>query len=151
VLSSPTYASWVSKRSSSAEASALDLRSLLQEKDIEEVRELVAAAVVTQVARVLRAREESIQRTRLLAEMGLDSLMALELGLNLEKTFGIEIPLTVSAADLTIAKLADRIIAQAGGRSEPDDRAGVLVAPHLQDVQPEQIDALEAMMAGRKG
>lgn len=151
VLSSPTYASWVSRRASSPEAGALDLRSLLQEKDIEEVRELVAAAVVTQVARVLRAREETIQRTRLLAEMGLDSLMALELGLNLEKTFGIEIPLTVSAADLTIAKLADRIIAQAGGRSEPDDRAGALAAPHLQDVQAEQIDALEAMIAGRKG
>ena len=150
VLSSPTYASWVRKRSSSADAGALDLRSLLQEKDVEEVRELVAAAVVTQVARVLRAREESVQRTRLLAEMGLDSLMALELGLNLEKTFGIEIPLTVSAADLTITKLADRIIAQAGGRSEPEDRAGALVAPHLQDVRPEQIDALEAMMAGRK-
>jgi acyl transferase domain-containing protein/NADPH:quinone reductase-like Zn-dependent oxidoreductase/NAD(P)-dependent dehydrogenase (short-subunit alcohol dehydrogenase family)/acyl carrier protein len=150
ILSSPTYASWMSKRASSAEAGALDLRSLLQEKDIEEVRELVAAAVVTQVARVLRAREESIQRTRLLAEMGLDSLMALELGLNLEKTFGIEIPLTVSAADLTIAKLADRIIAQAGGRAEPEDRAAAMAAPHLQDVQPEQIDALKSMIAVRK-
>jgi phthiocerol/phenolphthiocerol synthesis type-I polyketide synthase C len=152
VLSSPTYASWVSRRATSAEAGAMDLRALLAEKDIEEVRELVAAAVVTQVARVLRAREESIQRTRLLAEMGLDSLMALELGLNLEKTFGIEIPLTVSAADLTITKLADRIIAQAGGggRSEPDDRAGSLVAPHLEDAKPEQIDALAAMMASRK-
>jgi hypothetical protein len=56
----------------------------------------------------------------------------------------------VSAADLTIAKLADRIIAQAGGRAEPDDRAGAIAAPHLPDVQPEQIDALEAMIAVRK-
>jgi len=151
VLSSPTYAGWMSKRSSSAETATLDLRSLLQEKDLEEVRELVAAAAITQVARVLRAREDTIQRTRLLAEMGLDSLMALELGLNLEKTFGIEIPLTVSAADLTIAKLADRIIALAGGGTEADDRAEALVGPHLQDVQPEQIDALEAMIAVRKG
>jgi acyl transferase domain-containing protein/NADPH:quinone reductase-like Zn-dependent oxidoreductase/NAD(P)-dependent dehydrogenase (short-subunit alcohol dehydrogenase family)/acyl carrier protein len=151
ILSSPTYATWVSRRSSASEAATLDLRALVQEKDIEEVRELVAAAVVTQVARVLRAREETLQRTRLLAEMGLDSLMALELGLNLEKAFGIEIPLTVSAADLTIAKLVDRIIAQAGGRSEPDDRAGAMAAPHLPNADSEQIDAIQAMIGGRAG
>ncbi len=147
VLSSPTYADWMSKRSPNAEAGAMDLRVLLQERDPEEVRDLVVAAVIAQVARVLRAREDSIQRTRLLSEMGLDSLMALELALNLEKTFGIEIPLTVSAADLTVLKLADRIIAQAGGRTGPDDRVGALVAPHLQDVRPEQIDAIEALIA----
>jgi acyl carrier protein len=147
VLSSPTYADWMSRRSPNAEAGAMDLRALLQERDPEEVRDLVVAAVVAQVARVLRAREDSIQRTRLLSEMGLDSLMALELALNLEKTFGIEIPLTVSAADLTVLKLADRIIAQAGGRTGSDDRVGALVAPHLQDVRPEQIDAIEALIA----
>jgi hypothetical protein len=83
--------------------------------------------------------------------MGLDSLMALELGMNLEKTFGIDIPLTVSAADLTIAKLGDRILALASrGQIGPDEHADRLVAPHLKDARPEQIDALGEIIAARK-
>jgi acyl carrier protein len=151
VLRSPTFAAFVSEAAGGGEAVAIDLARLLEQRGIEEARETVIGLVAGQVARVLRAKEEALSRTRALTEMGLDSLMALELGMNLEKTFGIDIPLTVSAADLTIAKLGDRILALASrGQIEPDEHADRLVAPHLQDARPEQIDALGEIIAARK-
>ncbi len=150
VIKSPTYAAWASLRAIANVAGQMDLRVLVREKEIHEVRELVADVVSSQVAAVLRTQPDMLVRTRALTEMGLDSLMALELGLNLEKAFGIEIPLTVSAADLTIGKLADRIVVLAGGgRPTDDERADTLAGSHLPDIRPEQVDALEAIIAAR--
>jgi phthiocerol/phenolphthiocerol synthesis type-I polyketide synthase C len=66
--------------------------------------------IVTQLAHVLRSREEDISRVRPLGEIGLDSLMALDLVMNLEKNFGMDISLSGSA-DLTVLGVADEIIA----------------------------------------
>jgi acyl carrier protein len=43
--------------------------------------------IVTQLAHVLRSREEDISRVRPLGEIGLDSLMALDLVMNSAWTF----------------------------------------------------------------
>ena len=93
-------------------AAMIDVRALLAGEDIEAVRRKVADRIVMELARVLHARDEDISRVRPLAEIGVDSLMALELNLSLKESFGIEIPAGNGSNGLTVVGLAEEVIAQ---------------------------------------
>ena len=73
---------------------------------------------------MLHARESDISRGRPLAEIGLDSLMALELAGNLEAAFGAPVALSGSVGHLTVTAIADAIIA---GASAEQDRGEAMV------------------------
>ena len=111
VLRSPTYKDFVSQQSGD-EVSAIDLRALLINEDIEVVRRKVLKIVVDQLAKVLHARPEEISRVRPLRELGLDSLMTLELAMDLESSVGIDFSVARSVGSLTVPNLVDEIIAQ---------------------------------------
>jgi phthiocerol/phenolphthiocerol synthesis type-I polyketide synthase C len=114
VLKSPTYANLVRNYQTDSEisASSLDLHAIAKSQGTEAVRRALTSVIVTQLARVLHAREEEISRVRPLGEIGLDSLMALEFAMNLENSFDTQIALTSSIAALTVAGLASEIISQ---------------------------------------
>ena len=82
VLRSPTYQEFVSQADGD-EANAIDLRALLMSEDIDSVRRKVTKIVVDRLGKVLHARPEDISRVRPMAELGLDSLMTLELAMDL--------------------------------------------------------------------
>jgi len=76
-----------------------------------ERRDLLAAIVAEEVARILRLPDPDIDRSRPLAELGMDSLMAIELRLAIETRLRLDLPLIsltdgASAATLT-ARLAE--------------------------------------------
>ena len=54
--------------------------------------------VVEEIARILRWPAQDVSLTKPLMEIGLDSLMAVELGLALETRFALDAPLTASAS-----------------------------------------------------
>jgi len=150
VLRSPTYASLISNRRGQEEGgvAAIDLRALVKTEDVEVVRRKVSDLIVAQLARVLHSKDEDISRTRPLGEIGLDSLMALELGMSLEGAFSIQVSLAGSAAELTIAGLTDQIIAQAADGHAPADPAIAPMAQrHAENVEPAQIEALKELAA----
>jgi acyl transferase domain-containing protein/NADPH:quinone reductase-like Zn-dependent oxidoreductase/acyl carrier protein len=127
VLRSPTYKEFVSQ-SDGDEASAIDLRALLASEDIDSVRRKVTKIVVDRLGKVLHARPEDISRVRPMAELGLDSLMTLELAMDLEGAIGINFSMERSVGSLTIPNLVDEIIAQvssAGDPEEQEDPAGI--------------------------
>src|SRR5690606_28369590 len=75
-----------------------------------------------------------IDRHRPLAEIGMDSLMALELKLAAERRLGAEIPLMSLAGGATIADLAGRVVdrVRAGGDAEAlSPAAAALAAQHM--------------------
>jgi phthiocerol/phenolphthiocerol synthesis type-I polyketide synthase C len=155
VLKSPTYATFVSRqRSEAATVDKIDLRALVKSDDRDAVRQRVGDVVVAQLARVLHFRDEDISRTRPLVDMGLDSLMALELAMNLEECFGVHFTLAGSAGTLTVTSLADEIIAQAsvdeGGETQP--AAVAMAEPHLDAVGEEHVALLSELLKaeGRK-
>jgi phthiocerol/phenolphthiocerol synthesis type-I polyketide synthase C len=120
VLKSPTYSGLISRHhGESGSGDKIDLRGLLKSTDIEVVRQTVADVVVAELARVLHFREEDVGRARPLADLGLDSLMALELVMNLEERFGVRFTLAGSSANLTVTSVTNEIIAQVN----PDDAA----------------------------
>lgn len=84
-----------------------------------------------------RARTSGIVHLRPLSDLGLDSLMALELAMKLEDCFGIQLQLTGSAGDLTVASLVDEIMAQANVDREDDENmvASTRAEKHLGDIE----------------
>ncbi len=126
VLRSPTYAGMARTGSGRPEdaVTSIDVRALLKTEPMDVVRRIVADGIVAQLAGVLHAREENISRMRPLGEIGLDSLMALELGMNIETVFEAHISLAGSLGTLTISELADEVIAQV----RPDHRGDTDVA-----------------------
>src|SRR4029077_3692385 len=80
VLKSPTYSGLISRHNGeSGSGDKIDLRALLKTTDIEVVRQNVHDVVVTEHTGVVHFRDEDVVRARPLADLGLDSLMALEL------------------------------------------------------------------------
>jgi NADPH:quinone reductase-like Zn-dependent oxidoreductase/acyl carrier protein len=149
VLRSPTYQAFVSDRET-AETSAdrIDLRALLEAEPIETVRRKVSDIVTRQLANVLHARVEDISRVRPLGEIGLDSLMTLELVMDLESAFGFSISLVNSVGVLTVPALADEIIAQAGLDQDRDQVAVAdLAGRHVATLTPEHVEALKTVVA----
>jgi acyl carrier protein len=149
VLRSPTYAYMVSQSQSAGESDAgrIDLPALIQSDGIEAARGRVTDVIVAQLARVLHSREEDISRTRPLAEIGLDSLMALELVLNLEESFGIHVSLSGSAGGLTVSSVAEEIIAHVNAEVGKEEAiVTTLAEQHAESVEAGQVEALKEMM-----
>jgi acyl carrier protein len=111
-FNSPTYSRLPRDAETKAgDVSHIDIGSLLAQHTPAEVSKLVADEITEQIARVLRLPREDVARNKPLAEIGLDSLMAMELALALEHRFGLNAPLTSSASGLTVLEVADHIIA----------------------------------------
>ncbi|WP_034992390.1 type I polyketide synthase [Beijerinckia mobilis] len=133
ILRSPTYSRLPqSNEQEASERNSLDLRELLAQGTIEEVQKTVADEIVKEIARVLRLPPTDVGRNKPLAEIGLDSLMAVELALALEERFGLDAPLTHSASGLTVIELADHVIGLVTDSvSEHDSTAKGLAERHL--------------------
>ncbi|WP_041777951.1 type I polyketide synthase [Beijerinckia indica] len=133
ILRSPTYARLPKNNEQEAsERTSLDLRELLAQGTLEEVQKTVSDEIVKEIARVLRLPPTDVGRNKPLAEIGLDSLMAVELALALEERFGLDAPLTHSASGLTVIELAEHVIGLVTDSvSEHDSTAKGLAERHL--------------------
>ncbi len=96
----------------------------------------------TEIGEILRIAPDRIEPQRSVYDMGLDSLMGVELAMAIETRFGIRLPVMALSETPTIAKLAEKVIAQlrdkhSGGVS-PADNVGLhvqqAVAQHAPDV-----------------
>ncbi len=96
----------------------LDLVALLADKSAEEGEQILFDLVASEIAAILRIPVESISRTKVLKEIGLDSLMAIEVGLNFQQRTGFEMPLSGVADTTTIGDITHKLrekIAKASG------------------------------------
>ncbi|MEP7156121.1 MAG: type I polyketide synthase [Betaproteobacteria bacterium] len=98
--------------SESASDHAEDIRRLLEELSPEELVATVKDLLKAEIGEILRLPIEKIDDTRSVYDMGLDSLMGVELALAIESRFGIRLPVMALSESPTIAKLADSIIAR---------------------------------------
>lgn len=96
---------------------AEDLGSTLRGKSREDAIEIVTGILRREVAEILRMAEGKVDLTRPLADLGLDSLMALELHLALEGAIGVQIAV-VGAGDRNLLDMAGTIVDQLGQAEE---------------------------------
>jgi acyl carrier protein len=146
VLKSPTYASFLGRgQRADGETEVLDLQAIAAEAGVEAARRKAADVIAAELAKVLHLRQEDISPIRPLGQIGLDSLMAVELVLNLEQVFATSIPLTGSSGGMTINEIADQIIAHVGlDRDSEDAKADVVVAKLVDEHQSDKIGVAEA-------
>ena len=149
VLRSPTYEAFVSaaRRPGESEAESVDLFALAAEHGVEAARQKAADVISAQLSHVLHLREEDISKVRPLGEVGLDSLMALELVMKLEEFFGIQLPMTGASGGMTIADIADQIIAHVGLDHDREDVVvEALAGQHHTAIEPAQLEEMKGIL-----
>ncbi len=124
-----------------------DIRVLIAGRTPQEVRELVAGLLTGEVAQVLQLPPERIDPTRSLYDLGMDSLMGVELVLGIEKRFGIRLPVMALNEGPSVERIAERVAAlltgDRGGQADEGTRFQELVsgmaAQHGEELSPQQM------------
>ncbi|MDR2452035.1 MAG: SDR family NAD(P)-dependent oxidoreductase [Candidatus Accumulibacter sp.] len=93
----------------------LDIRTLIAGKTPEEIAGIVRDLVVQEVAQILCIGADRIEPNRSLHDLGMDSLMAVELALGLEQRFGIQLPVMMLNDSPTADNVAARIVEKLSG------------------------------------
>jgi acyl transferase domain-containing protein/NADPH:quinone reductase-like Zn-dependent oxidoreductase/NAD(P)-dependent dehydrogenase (short-subunit alcohol dehydrogenase family)/acyl carrier protein len=106
IFSEPAFAGLVAPRPAAEAGVRERLATLPPERALAEL----CAAVVAEVARVLRLPEAAVPPSAPLAGLGLDSLGGLELRAALEARLGLRVPLAAVTADLTAESLSRRLL-----------------------------------------
>ena len=109
-LASPMFAELLSGHV--AEAGEIDLARLLADSTPEEARTIVGQILADEVAAITKAPAQRIDPGQSLMDLGMDSLMAVELRMALERRFGSNLPLLSLADGASIGSLAARIVRQ---------------------------------------
>ncbi len=112
----------LSKERSGGETTG-DPMKLVRDLPREEAIEALAASVTEQISNMLRIPSSKLDPNMAVVELGMDSLMAVELGLMLEENYGIKITAFSLGEGATIRSLAERIYNSlvSGGDEEAGD------------------------------
>ena len=121
-----------------------DLRALLIGLPAAKAEEKLTAYLVEKIAHILQVGEKAVSVGKPMNELGIDSLMGVELALTLQDGLGEDIPVTSVSEALSIAEVARRIIAhlhgETGASVEGDDAR--LVMQHMGIATEPAADAL---------
>ncbi len=102
-------------------ADVTDIRALIQGKSADEIVQIVQDLVRQEVAQTLAMAADRIDAQRSLHELGMDSLMAVELAMSLEQRFGVQLPAMMLNDAPTVAGVAARIIGKLNGSDANSD------------------------------
>jgi acyl transferase domain-containing protein/NADPH:quinone reductase-like Zn-dependent oxidoreductase/acyl carrier protein/NADP-dependent 3-hydroxy acid dehydrogenase YdfG len=130
---------------------ALDVPQMLRVLPDAELLNAFIDILGQQLGEVLRVSADRIDPQRPLSEMGLDSLMGLELILALESRFGVRLPTMALSEYPTVTRLAERLMALLR-KGEPRDEDGLpgqirqVVDQHVTELSAEQKAALSTQI-----
>jgi NAD(P)-dependent dehydrogenase (short-subunit alcohol dehydrogenase family)/acyl carrier protein len=91
---------------------AVDLSEAIKTLDDGAARDLVARHLAGELSAILRMPADDLNWQRPLAELGLDSLMAVELRLAATRRLGVELPLSSIADGASISSVAEKVVAR---------------------------------------
>ncbi|HQS99331.1 MAG TPA: SDR family NAD(P)-dependent oxidoreductase [Thiobacillus sp.] len=101
-----------------------DMRACIAGKSFEEAAAIVRQLVVQEVAEILAMAPDRIAPARPLHDLGLDSLMAVELALGLEQRLGIQLPVMMLNESPSVEKITRRIVETLLGDADEADTGG---------------------------
>lgn len=128
-----------------------DFKALIEGKSPAEVQVVVAQLVTQEVSQILAVSAERIDPARSLHDLGLDSLMGVELALGLEKRFGIQIPAMMLNEGPTVERVTlrimERLAAADSGTEDAGDLAATAISMAAQHGESVSREVLEAAVA----
>ncbi|WP_410474895.1 SDR family NAD(P)-dependent oxidoreductase [Guyparkeria sp. TX1] len=104
-----------------------DLRALLADKSEPEAKALIGQWIAEEVAEVLGLTAGQIDPQRSLFDIGLDSLMGVELTLALETRLGVRVPTMALSETASIEGLASRVWGELKGDGDGEDDTSRIV------------------------
>nr|WP_264318820.1 type I polyketide synthase [Acidithiobacillus sulfurivorans] len=124
VAASPRFAAVMPSGKAEAASSDEDLRSHLQSLPTAEAEQLLVETVRREVAQILRLSADKITPDQNLSQLGLDSLMGVELALALEERLGVKLPAFLLSEGPTPLRLARRLVQSLSNEAEQQDVPG---------------------------
>jgi acyl carrier protein len=132
---------YLGEEESSSGVAGSNLRDELSKLDQSELLIAVTDHLKHEISKILRIEAQKIDVKKSLFEMGMDSLMGVELVASLEASLGIHLPILALTEGPTISKLAERVSEmlntdnpeepqKAGGLSDVEDQVRLLAAQH---------------------
>ena len=150
ILSTPLFER-VRRERNESDLPTADLADELLHLDDEAARARILAALAAECRRILRQGEGTIDPHRPLAEMGFDSLMAVELKMSIEERLGVSLPMMMLGDRLTLSELAGtllgRLRAEGGGEDDTALIAQVAAQHAVGDISEA---AMERVMRGTR-
>jgi acyl transferase domain-containing protein/NADPH:quinone reductase-like Zn-dependent oxidoreductase/NADP-dependent 3-hydroxy acid dehydrogenase YdfG/acyl carrier protein len=101
-----------------------DFRRLIAGKTAEQIADTVRKLVLQEVAQVLCIGADRIDPSRSLHDLGLDSLMAVELALRLEQRIGLQLPVMMLNESPTVHKVTTRLVDRLLGVEDAAEQDG---------------------------
>jgi NADPH:quinone reductase-like Zn-dependent oxidoreductase/NAD(P)-dependent dehydrogenase (short-subunit alcohol dehydrogenase family)/acyl carrier protein len=133
---------------------ATDIAALVRDLDDEALTTKFAAMIQAELGQILRLDPEKIPATKSVYELGLDSLMGVELITALEARFGVRLPVMAISEDATIERLAVRLIGLLRKDQQTDATVQAIediAAQHVADASPEEIEAFAQSLDSTNG
>ena len=125
----------------------MDIKEMILGLSKEEVHVLITNMLTDELAKILQLPSEKVEQNRSIQDLGVDSLMAMELVSAIEKRFSIEIPVMAMSDNATIDSIAARITKILTGDKNVEhgpDKASVMVqslaATHAEEFTETEID-----------
>jgi phthiocerol/phenolphthiocerol synthesis type-I polyketide synthase C len=128
-VASPVYDYLAAETGTEAGAAVSDdIREVLRDMTAKEAVTHLAGILSQHFARILRLPASRIRHDKPLGELGMDSLMYVELGLATEEAFGVDISSLTLDKTSTILSLAAMVHAQLGAEAAPRDNEAQAMA-----------------------
>ncbi|RVU83382.1 SDR family NAD(P)-dependent oxidoreductase [Leucothrix sargassi] len=117
----------------------------IQGKSEKEIKALIMDIVTREIAQILRMSAEKIDVTSPVFDLGMDSLMGMELLLAIEERFKAKLPIMTLTEGGSIQKIADKIYAKMndGTKQESDDSVTHLAAKHGTSISDDELATIK--------
>lgn len=114
ILKTPPYTVFSRHADQAAQGASetLDIAALIKDKTEPEARAIVSAILAKEVSVVLRIPVEEINLKRPLTDLGMDSLMGVELRMTAQQKMGVDIPLASIANGVSVDDIAKKMISR---------------------------------------
>jgi acyl carrier protein len=137
-LGTPRFEEIMTATRAAGPESGIELREQLQAQSPEVARQQVLVMLSELVGELLRLPATRVHSRTRLTEIGMDSLMGVELRLAVEERFGLNMPLVGISDEMTLGGMADMIMKMLGiGQSEQPNLAEEM-ASRLEGHGPDQ-------------
>ncbi len=150
-LRSPRFEELRTGGGAEAAGETVDIQTLIEGLSPAEIRDMLVEMLAEELGHVLRIPADRINPRQSIFDMGMDSLMALELKMVIEEKFGVDLPPMAISEGGTLVRLAERIRDNLIGEAPADgggrDDVTTLISRHAgEEVDADQMrDMMEAL------
>ena len=114
-----------------------DILTVINSLSKEEKQEFIVQLLAREIGTILHIPPEKVDQHKPVFELGMDSLMGVELALAIEEKLAIKLPLMSLAEGATIAKLATKVIDLIQGTefSDAEDKIQAFASRHEDNLE----------------